>query len=216
MKKLENCNFEVAETGLKIEQTKPEDSGQEEFYKRRTVEAQMYKEIWYAFSGNGIKMPYPVREIVNATPKNREIIFDRKKKLLQKVNIFKTVNEEVMDNLANQVKIKLYGKGEYLFFEDEPGDSFFIINSGEVEVLVKQKRVAILKEGNFFGEMSLLTGKSRNATIKAMEDSEMFVLDKEGFSKVIMEENITHLYDACSEKEERPNERSGKRHQKHS
>ena len=66
-----------------------------------------------------------------------------------------------------------YARNELIIREGEAGDSFFIIEQGEVEVFVssprgKKKSLTILSVGDFFGEIALLTGERRTASVQAL------------------------------------------------
>jgi len=75
--------------------------------------------------------------------------------------------------------------------QGDHGDSFYIIKSGKVDVVVEKSPgesavVATLHPGNFFGEMSLLTGAVRTASIHVKEDAEFIVIDKESFAATLV------------------------------
>ena len=67
--------------------------------------------------------------------------------------------------------MKLYtlNPGSIIFEQDSPGNTFFIIATGKVEVIVNNKRKNILKAGDSFGELALLHGTLRSASIKTIE-----------------------------------------------
>jgi len=79
---------------------------------------------------------------------------------------------------------------EILFHEDEPGNAFYIILTGSVEVFVEKihKYLTTLEAGKFFGELSLLLGIPRTATVRALEDTMLFVINKKGFENLLQEQ----------------------------
>ena len=83
-----------------------------------------------------------------------------------------------------------FAAGERIIEEGSAGDSFFIIDRGEVEVVKSvggaPRALARLMEGQFFGEMALLTGETRTATIVAATDADVFSLDKAGFQEILL------------------------------
>jgi CRP-like cAMP-binding protein len=86
--------------------------------------------------------------------------------------------------------IHRYASGEYIVRQGEEGGSFFVITTGRVEVSATDKAgvkavLAQLGQGSFFGEMSLLTGERRSATVMAMADTDVVVIDKANFAGVI-------------------------------
>ncbi|NET51492.1 MAG: cyclic nucleotide-binding domain-containing protein [Merismopedia sp. SIO2A8] len=78
---------------------------------------------------------------------------------------------------------------QVLFHEDEPGDAFYIILSGSVEVFVAKlsKHLTILGAGQFFGELALMLGIPRTATVRAVEETILFVINRKGFEKLLQE-----------------------------
>ena len=101
------------------------------------------------------------------------------------------------------MRIETYASGEIPVHQGEAGDSFYIIKSGKVNVVVEKSSsssavVATLGAGNFFGEMSLLTGAVRTASIHVMEDAEFIVVDKESFRSTLannpsLAESMSHI-----------------------
>ncbi|MBN1424759.1 cyclic nucleotide-binding domain-containing protein [Candidatus Fermentibacteria bacterium] len=117
-----------------------------------------------------------------------------------------------------------YAAGESLVRQGESGDSLYVIQQGCVEVIVasaggQAATMARLGRGDFFGEMSLLTGEARGATVRALEDTSVLVIRKEHLSPLLEEnpaiaeslsramelrqrENVAKL--ACFEEEDEP------------
>ena len=99
--------------------------------------------------------------------------------------------------------MKSYAAGEVPVRQGEPGDSFYVIKSGRVNVIMEKSPdetavVATLGPGNFFGEMSLLTGAARTASIHVMDDAELIVIDKESFGITLVNnpsiaESLSHI-----------------------
>ncbi len=81
--------------------------------------------------------------------------------------------------------------GEIIVSEDEPGDSLFVVAGGSVRVYVRNsagnnKQVRILEEGEFFGEISLLSGKPRTATITAAGPTEILELGRRTLATLVI------------------------------
>ncbi len=80
-------------------------------------------------------------------------------------------------------------KGEILFREGDPGDEIYIIKRGKIRIYKniegEEKTLAILKEGEIFGEMAVLDGKPRSASAEALENTILEVLSKESILSVI-------------------------------
>lgn len=106
---------------------------------------------------------------------------------LKEVEIFKDLNDEEKERLNNLGSVLDVKNGEILINEGEEGDSFYIVLQGSFIVSSKGNVIKVLKEGEIFGEMALITGGKRTATCKAIEDSNVFRMDKEGFFHFIKE-----------------------------
>lgn len=175
----------------------------EEYLRRILIETELYSSIWYAFNREGIKIPYSVREIV--TPKDLlasspEILSS----YFQKVEFFNTLKEEDLNKLQQITKLQTFGKNEFIFMQNDPGDSFFIIKTGKVCIMLDDKEIACLHEGDFFGEMSLLTGNPRTASVKASEDTEVLVIEKDAFKGLIQtnQELLENVLEFLTKREE--------------
>ncbi|MCI0613646.1 cyclic nucleotide-binding domain-containing protein, partial [bacterium] len=141
-----------------------------------------------------VEIPFPIRELY---------IHDRKEKLdsqkamlkrlsesLRKIYLFSSLDEDERLLIAEHLEEVRYASGELIIREGEAGDSFFIIDQGEVEVFVNspggnRKSLATLSVGDFFGEIALLTGERRTASVQATLDVRVFRLKKDSFKSVL-------------------------------
>ena len=110
--------------------------------------------------------------------------------LLQSVSIFWDLNEDELGHIADKMVAKHFENGNYIFLEDSDGEQCFFVLEGSVKVtrLSKDGReviLAMLNEGDFFGEMSLLDGESRSANVIALEKTKVLTLDRNDFIAVI-------------------------------
>lgn len=80
---------------------------------------------------------------------------------------------------------EIYQPGEIVFQQGEQGDCAYFIQSGQVEIVQQEhgheKVVAVLNEGQYFGEMALITSSPRNATVRATNATKLAVLGKKNF-----------------------------------
>jgi len=78
-------------------------------------------------------------------------------------------------------------EGEYICREDEPGDAFYVILAGSVEIYVEKinKFLTNLSAGAFFGELSLLLGIPRTATVRTTAETILFAIDRDGLQKLL-------------------------------
>jgi cGMP-dependent protein kinase len=111
---------------------------------------------------------------------------------LHKVTIFENLSEDRISKIADVMDQDYYAGGHYILREGEKGDTFFVINNGQVRVTQlidgdsEPKEIRILKQGDFFGERALLGEEVRTASIIAMNPGvEVLTLDRESFLKLI-------------------------------
>ncbi len=106
--------------------------------------------------------------------------------ILRKINIFSDLRDREVDKLLEIVEQKNFIKDSIILTQDDLGDALFIIVSGKVKVALlgeegKEITLSTLKEGDFFGEMSLLDGEPRSASVIALEDSSLLIMRQDEF-----------------------------------
>ena len=140
--------------------------------------------IWYGLHRHGIKMPLAIRTIQIERParaRAREMQTSARN-ILRQHALFKSLSDPELDALLPHGHITHFGRGEKLIEQGDDGASMFILVDGEANVVVNhngfQTHVASLKVGDCFGEMSLLTGEKRSATVIASQDCEVVEIGK--------------------------------------
>ena len=103
--------------------------------------------------------------------------------LLKNVPLFHLLDDKERSELAAQLDVVKFTAGEHIFHYGEPGDSIYVISSGEVEVFMKNdtgERIVleVATRGDFFGELSLLDNGTRTASVTAVQDTETLRLDR--------------------------------------
>jgi small-conductance mechanosensitive channel len=162
------------------------------------LKAEINNHLWYALRRAQINIPFPIRDVRHAHIERRREADKRQKvnqeiaSMIESVPFLASLSEEERDRIAQAADIEVFGDREYIVRQGDSGDSMYIILSGECEVLVKPQggramvnRVATIERGDFFGEMSLLTGESRNAAVRALTDTSAAKIDKKTFSEVL-------------------------------
>jgi small-conductance mechanosensitive channel/CRP-like cAMP-binding protein len=109
---------------------------------------------------------------------------------LAQVELFREMNDAERRKLAERLRFAPFMKGELMTRQGAEAHWLYIITKGSGEVLVStdagvHRTVSILHAGDFFGEMSLLTGEPRSASLKALEDSECYRLDRQAFDDIL-------------------------------
>ena len=114
-------------------------------------------------------------------PGKHEPLFAR---TVPKSPLFEVLDTEEREALIREMELESHEEGGVIIGEGEPGSAMYVIVSGEVKVYTRSAGgtsvyLAKLGEGDFFGEVSLLTGKPRTATITASQPTDLLRLDKE-------------------------------------
>jgi CRP-like cAMP-binding protein len=153
--------------------------------------------IWYAVHRAGMEIPFPSRN-VNLTEMNEDRArrkddeeYARRVDALSRVDVFRALDAEKIDRLSRRLRMLMFGPGETILRQGDPGDSLYVVRTGavavQIGVLGAFKEVATLSDGQFFGEMSLMTGAMRTATVVAKSDVECYIVDKEAFQEILQE-----------------------------
>ena len=164
------------------------------------VQDKILSRLWYMLERNSIKIPYPISEVrmdlqsqgefSNRIEKKRNDVFNQ----LKGQEWLSDMDESQLKLLAENSKIQKFAINENLVTEGLQGDSMFIVLEGTAKVLVKSKKgkniyVADKTVGEFFGEMSLLTGEPRTATVRASSDMDVIVIDKKSFVDIVLKDS---------------------------
>lgn len=121
-----------------------------------------------------------------------------KSALLKKVGLFLRLSSKSINKIAKISYIEQYKKDECIFSEKDEGDKLYIVISGGVKIFKSSSReriktLALLKEGDFFGEMAILDKESRSATAQAIKDTAMLVIDNDSF-RMLLKNNSEILF----------------------
>ena len=112
-------------------------------------------------------------------------------KILKKVPFFRMLGNESINFIVDRLKFGTFEEKQVLFKAGDPGDIMYIIISGKVEIRISnedggaEQVVATLGSGDYFGEMALLSGETRSASVVAIEPCEMFLLHKNDFDVIL-------------------------------
>ena len=110
----------------------------------------------------------------------------------RRIPIFSHINADIVNRLAKKFEIEEVGLGEYLINEDKDRQKFFIVTKGQVEVSNKgphgeNLRIALLSEGEYFGEADLLSDKASSVTVRAVTPAVFFTLSSFELESIIEE-----------------------------
>ena len=136
---------------------------------------------------SGLRPSYPKEEVYFSRQLPKSIDFEStvfKNNIIKKVSLFNPLTDEERAELSEKIVQKNYNQGNTLIKMGDDGDSMFVLSEGLLDIRIgpdglNSKKVGDIYPGNFFGEMSLLTGEKRSATITAVKDSMVFEIKKE-------------------------------------
>ncbi len=141
--------------------------------------------IYYSFQRHGIEIPWPIQVQYEKDWKepDPDVKVQERERLLAGVDLFATLSAEQRRELASATTSRVYGNGEAIVRQGDSGHSMFIVGAGRAVVLLEpdRKEVATIDRGGYFGEMSLLTGEPRTATVVARGDAVVIEIDAELF-----------------------------------
>jgi CRP-like cAMP-binding protein len=158
--------------------------------------------IYYEFGRRRIEIPYPIqieysREEV---PLDLAALRERLVTTISKTPVLSGLPAEAHRALAEDASEHAYGDGEVIVRDGEPGGSMFVVSRGEVSIFSGGREVAVTPAGGYFGEMSLLTGDPRSATVCAKGDCVVVEISASAFGAWIRShpEAIERLADAAA------------------
>lgn len=111
---------------------------------------------------------------------------------LRRIPLFSHLSETDITRLTEAARERNYPRNSVILFEDDPGDSLYVVVTGQVKVVLigedgREVILSVLNEGNFFGEMALIDDEPRSAHVIAMQDSNLLVLRREDFQRRLQE-----------------------------
>ena len=157
----------------------------------------VYGRVWYELKRQGLELPYPTRTVqMHDARQEREraeaLHRAASVELLRGVNLFHELDDAALDQLGTAAAHRFFDDGEVLVRQGEIGDSLFVIERGRVQVSIASKelgsgpiQLAAMEAGAFFGEISLLTGEPRSATVTAEGGAEVLELSKEHLAPLL-------------------------------
>src|SRR5213596_1110097 len=147
--------------------------------------------VWYELKRQGITIPFPIRTLHverKAAPAAYQD-YDEARAILREEPLFECLSDAQIDSLVKEARLNYFGRGERVIQEGAEGDSMFVLLRGAARVWVSKNGSSIpfatLSAGDCFGEMSLLTGESRTATVQAESDCYVLEIGKPVMAGVI-------------------------------
>lgn len=107
---------------------------------------------------------------------------------LATIPLFSGLQRDELQKFADLTRERAYPKGSVILFQDDPGDSLFVLRAGRVKVVLigedgREVILGVLEPGAHFGELALIDDQPRSAHVIAMDDSQLLILRREDFRR---------------------------------
>lgn len=165
---------------------------------RNNALSELQTKAWYAVYRAGWSFPFPHRQLVTTPAKDPfPNQFDEILSGLRHSHLFDVLDDDEISHFAQSAFVRPFAPGEAAVSQGEAGSSLYFILRGEMGVEINGNEVALLGRGRMFGEMSLLTGEPRQATVKARSEVVLAELPKTAIAELL--DNNERLMDRLSE-----------------
>lgn len=177
----------------------------EDYARYNDTDALVRQRIWYAFRRARLAFNFPTRTIELERKARRPPGEPDSSALIERlsaVDIFAPLTVEETATLAVAAVRHIFAPGETVIRAGDPGSSMFVLHNGRVQVQVSEngtpRTVAVLNEGDFFGEMALFTGEPRTANVVALEETEVLEIGHEAMKRLFdtnpdLVESLSHI-----------------------
>lgn len=180
------------------------------FMRYRNINPQLQRRIreYYTFIW-GKRLGYDESTLIADLPASlmNEVSLFLKRDIIDKVPFFQGVNEELLREIAAEMRPTVFTPGDYVCRAGEDGDEMFFINRGTLEVISADGRTVFvtLHDGDFFGEIAVLTNVKRTASVRAVEFCDLYALKKSAVEKIVARhpELAQHIDDVMRQRQAR-------------
>lgn len=168
-------------------------------YKYYQIRSNVLTKVFYALEREGMEIPIPRYDLFRRDYKRISIEdeYNEIKSFFTKIDFLQILTDDELATIIKAAKYKRYAHTEYILEQNMNNNRFFYIKTGVVNIIVNGSEVAKLKTGNFFGEMSLMTGEKTTATVQAIGDVEVYVIESSSLEDIL--KNNKKLIDKISE-----------------
>lgn len=150
--------------------------------------------LYYRMEREGLKIPFPIRDVrvvqMEVPLPEQSIEAERRLAFVSGVDLFSTLPESEQQQIAESLQRITFAADETIIRQGAKGDSMFFIDRGSVRIVLEKdgamSQLAILGDGQYFGEMALLTGDARTASAIAMTDVHAYILRSAAFRAILL------------------------------
>jgi small-conductance mechanosensitive channel/CRP-like cAMP-binding protein len=157
----------------------------DDYARHNVIASEARRRIWYAFRRQGIEIPYPKRDVYMKQERSAEVPREALARVLQGNDVLREIEAQKFSELLAAAETRVFGAAETIIREGDASDYFYHIYSGAVNVLKDGQVIARLGAGDFFGEISLVTGEKFNATVMADRESVIVLVSSARFKQLI-------------------------------
>ncbi|MFO0677524.1 MAG: mechanosensitive ion channel family protein [Polyangiaceae bacterium] len=165
-----------------------------DFARRDPAQAEVLTRIWYHLHRAKIPLAVPIRnsfmhKVSEKTEalRDAEVVKDRRA-AIDSVDFLDPLSDDSKDLLAQGGRRRLFGPNETIIVQGDKGRAFYLVRKGQVAVRADGAELARLGSGEFFGELALLTGSERHASVVSVTETEVFEIDETLFQAVLSKE----------------------------
>lgn len=164
-----------------------------DYGRQPAVRDAIMSKLWYALRRYDMEIPFPIRTVYLHQAESRTSGAEERDlqrvTALRQVDFLAELDDTELGMLRSEIRDAVFGGDEIICREGDPGDAFFVLRRGTVEVVARgasgqETHVADLHAPAFFGEMALLTGEARSATVRAKGDAELLIVERAGFESL--------------------------------
>lgn len=157
----------------------------EDYQRQQDINDEFMTRVWYAAKRNGLDIPFPIQtsyEFHGEMPKAPDPA-KRSAAVLASIPVFVPLDPAELESLSHECEQLAFGRGERIVHQGDAGDAMYVILDGTAIVTItddtnSEREVARLTRGEFFGEMALLTGEPRTASVTAVDDLSVLLVHK--------------------------------------
>lgn len=203
----------------------------EDYSRYLDLDSQIRERVWYRLDRENVRMAYPVirQHQYSAGPLPRREVGLQIPAALERLDLLSPLSPPERQKLAAGARERRYGPGETIVREGETSSSMFVVQHGQLAVSIHgahgdTRKLAMLQSGDAFGEISLLTGEPRTATVRALTEAVLIEITKDTFAPILeanpslveslsavmrdRRQKTADLYDASRAEQEEEPERS--------
>lgn len=156
-----------------------------DYSKRNMVMGEINRKAWYAFKRKGIEIPFPIRDVYIKEARDDRATDEEIARALKNNEVLGTIDENQLNELVANIDVMVYGVGEILIHEGETGRHFFLVLSGEVEIIKNNRVVNTLGPNDYFGELSLFTGEKTTADVRVSRECRVLQISPQMFRETV-------------------------------